>query len=157
MVVIYVLALCHAVVYWGLLKIHSVECRKPLRILHWGALYKTLFKWPIVSILRLELDTHVLVGKTLKQLTKLLDRLKGIWYGYDEGMESRTIIELANGKRHKFWGELKNAGPLLYRILLFFHIVIGGGQIFLVFPFICFPSLVFMCVVCRFSCCWLFV
>ena len=58
----------------------------------------------------LESDKHVIVGKTLKHLTKLLDRLHGIGLGYDKGMESRTVMVPANGMVHKFRDELKKDG-----------------------------------------------
>ena len=51
--------------------------------------------------------------RTLKHLTKLLDRLEGIGHGQDKGMESRSAMVLANGMLHKFKEELKNYGALL--------------------------------------------
>ena len=77
----------------------STDYRKPLLILHWDALLhmKKLLEWPMFASLSLESDKHVTARKTLKQLTKLLDRLHGIGLGYNEGMEYRTVMVPANG------------------------------------------------------------
>ena len=84
-------------------KLHSTDYRKPLEISHWDALerLKSLLKWPMSASLSLESGNKVTAGKTLKHLTKLLDRLWGIGRGYDEGMESRSVMVLANGMVHK--------------------------------------------------------
>ena len=62
------------------LKLHSTDYKKPLKILHWNALerLKSLLKWPMSTSLSLESDKKVTIGKTLKHLIKLLDRLHGI-------------------------------------------------------------------------------
>ena len=67
-------------------KSHSKDYRKPLEISHWDALerLKSLLKWSMSASLSLESDNKVMAGKTLKHLTKLLDRLRGIGRGYDE-------------------------------------------------------------------------
>ena len=87
--------LCHIcrllVVRWSVekyFKAHSTDYRKPLEISHWEALVrmKKLLELPMYASLSLESDKHVIAGKTLKRLTKLMDRLHGIGLGYDEGM-----------------------------------------------------------------------
>ena len=126
---------CHIcrllVVRWSIeeyFKVHSMDYRKPLEILHWDALVhmKKLLEWPMFVSLSLESDKHVMAGKTLKHLTKLLDRLHGIALGYDEGMESRTVMVPANGMVHKLREELKNDGALLFGLIFLAHLDIGG-------------------------------
>ena len=97
-------------------KSHSTDYRKPLEISHWDALerLKSLLKWPMSASLSLESDNKVTAGKTLKHLTKLLDRLRGIGREYDEGMESRSVMVPANGMVHKLKEELKDDGALLF-------------------------------------------
>ena len=75
-------------------KSHSTMHKKALEISHWDALerLKSLFEWPMAAILSLESGKEATAEKTLKQLTKLLDRLQGIGRGYDEGMESRSVM-----------------------------------------------------------------
>lgn len=50
----------------------------------------------MAATLRLELDKGVIVEKTIEQLTKLLNLMEGIGSVYNEGMESRRVIVLAN-------------------------------------------------------------
>ena len=64
--------------------------------------------------LSLKSDNKVMARKTLKHLTRLLDWLRGIGRGYDEGMESRSIMVLANRMVHKLREELKDDGALLF-------------------------------------------
>ena len=94
---------------------HPTDYRKPLEISHWEALVrmKKLLEWPMYTRLSLKTDKHVIAGKTLKRLTKLMDRLHSIELGYDEGMESRTVMVPANGMVYKLREELKNDGALL--------------------------------------------
>ena len=112
---------CHIcrllVVRWSVeeyFKAHSIDYRKPLEISHWEALVrmKKLLEWAMYASLSLESDKHVTPGKTLKSLTKLMDRLHGIGLRYDEGMESRTVMVLANGMVYKLREELENDGAL---------------------------------------------
>ena len=58
-------------------KSYSTDYKRPLEILHWDALerLKSFLKWPMSDSLSLESDKKTTVGKTLKHLTKLLDRL----------------------------------------------------------------------------------
>ena len=76
--------------------------------------------------LSLESDKHVTAGKTLKRLTKLMDRLHSIELGYDEGMESRTVMVPANGMVYKLREELKNDGALLFGLIFLAYLDIGG-------------------------------
>ena len=55
----------------------------------------------MAATLSLESDKEVTARKTPMHLTKLLDRLEGIVHKYDEGMESRSFMVLANGMAHK--------------------------------------------------------
>ena len=100
-------------------KLHSTDYKKPLEISHWEALLhlKKLLEWSMFATLSLESDKHVIAGRTLKHLTKLLDRLHGIGRGYDEGMESRSIMVLANGMFYRLREELKNEGELLFGLM----------------------------------------
>ena len=82
--------------------------------------------------LSLESDKHVTAGKTLKHLAKLLDQLHSIGLGYDEGMESRTIMVPANGMFHKLREELKNDGALLLGLIFLAYLNVGGEYFFLV-------------------------
>ena len=93
----------------GLLQIAFNGIEKTLEISHWDSLQrlKSLFQWPVGATLSLESDKEVKVGKTLKHLTKLLDRPHGIGRGYDEGMESRSVMVPANGMVHKLRNELR--------------------------------------------------
>ena len=84
--------------------------------------------------LSLESDKHVMARKTLKHLTKLLDRLHGIGLGYDEGMKSRTVIMLANGMVHKLREELKNDSALLFGLIFLAYLDIGGEYFSLLLP-----------------------
>ena len=83
-------------------KPHSTDYKKPSEISHWHALerLKSLLKWSMSVSLSLESDKKVTVEKTLKHLTKLMDRLHCIGRGYDEGMESRSVMVPANGMVH---------------------------------------------------------
>ena len=100
-------------------KSHSRDYRKPLEISHWDALerLKSLLKWPMSASVSLESDNKVTEGKTLKHLTKLLDRLRGIGRRYDEGTESRSVMVPANGMVHKLREELKDDGALLFGLI----------------------------------------
>ena len=70
-------------------KSHSMDYKKPLETSHWDALerLKSLLKWPMFASLSLESNNKVTAGKTLKHLTKLLDRLWG----------HRTWVQQGNG------------------------------------------------------------
>ena len=76
--------------------------------------------------LSLESDKHITVGKTLKHLTKLLDRLHDIGLGYDEGMESGTIVVPANRMIHKLREELQNDDALWFGLIFLACLYIGG-------------------------------
>ena len=123
-------------------KSYSTDYRKPLEISHWDALerLKSLLKWPMSANLSLESDNKVTAGKTLKHLTKLLDRLRGIGRGYNEGMESRSVMVRANGMVHKLREELKDDGALLFGLIFLAYLEIGG-ECFCLFS----PLFAFMC------------
>ena len=123
-------------------KLHSPDYKKPLEISHWDALerLKSLLKWRMSASLSLECDNKVTAGKTLKRLTKLLDRLRGIGRGYDEGMESRSVMVPVNGMVHKLREELKDDGALLFGLIFLAYLDIGD-ECFCLF----FPLFVFMC------------
>ena len=72
----------------------------------------------MAATLILESDKEVTAGKTLKHLTKLLDWLHGTKSGYDEGMESGSVVVPTNGMVHKLREELKNDGALLFGLIL---------------------------------------
>ena len=79
----------------------------------------------------LESDEHLTTGITLKYLTKLMDRLLSIGDGFDEGVESRTVMVPANGMWLKLKEELATNGALLFGLLLLAYLNIGGGNSFL--------------------------
>ena len=123
-------------------KSHSTNYKKPLEISHWDALerLKSLLKWPMSTSLSLELEKKVMVGKTLKHLTKLLDQLHGIRRGYKKDMESRSIMVPINRMVHKLREELKNDGALLFGLIFLAYLDIGGEcfcLLFLLFDFVC--------------------
>ena len=148
---------CHIyrllVVWWSVeeyFKVHSTDYRKPLKILHWEALVcmKKLLEWPMYASLSLESDKHVTVGKTLKRLTKLMDWLHSIGLGYDEGMESRTVMVQANGMVYKLGEELKNDGALLFAFIIFLaYLDIGGEYFCLLHPLFTFMCTSYFCLV----------
>ena len=76
--------------------------------------------------LGLESKKKVIAKKTLKQLTKLLDQLRSIGRGYDEGMESRNAMMPANGMVQKLREESKNDGALLFVFIFLAYLDIGG-------------------------------
>ena len=116
--------------------------KNQLEISYWDALerLKSLLKWLMSASLSLESDNKVTAGKTLKHLTKLLDQLRGIGRGYDEGMESRSVMVPANGMVHKLREELKDDGALLFGLIFLAYLDIGG-ECFCLF----FPLFAFMC------------
>ena len=117
-------------------KSHSTDYKKPLEISHWNALERlnSLLKWPMFASLSLESNNKVMLGKTLKHLTKLLERLWGIGRRYDEGMESRSVMVPANGMVHKLREELKDDGALLFGLIFLAYLDIGGECFYLFFP-----------------------
>ena len=133
-------------------KAHSTDYRKPLEISHWEALVrmKKLLKWPMYTSLSLESDKPVTAGKTLKRLTELMDRLRGIGLGYDEGMESKTVMVPANGMVYKLREELKNDGALLFGLIFLAYLDIGGEYFLLITSFVRFyVYFIFLpCIVC---------
>ena len=130
-------------------KAHSTNYRKPLEILHWEALVhmKKLLEWPLYVSLSWESDKHVTARKTLKCLTKLMDRLHGIGLGYDEGMESRTVIVPANGMVVKLREELKNGGALLFGLIFLAYLDIGGKYFCILHPLFAFICTSYFCLV----------
>ena len=70
---------------------------KPLEISHWDALerLKSLLKWPVSASLSLESDNKVTAGKTLKHLTKLVDRLRGMWWRHTRAYRPRVRASVA--------------------------------------------------------------
>ena len=88
----------------------------------------------MAATLSLESDKEVTVGKTLKHLTKLLDRSCSIGREYDEGMESRSIMVPANAMIHKLREQFDNDGALLFGLIFLAYIDIGGEYFCLLFP-----------------------
>ena len=140
------------VVRWSVeeyFKVHSTDYRKPLEILHWEGLVhiKKLLEWPMYANLSLESDKHVTARKTLKRLTKLMDWLHGIGLVYDEGMESRTVMVLANGMLYKLRELLKNDGALLFGLIFLAYLDIGGEYFCLLHPLFAFMYTLYFCLV----------
>ena len=121
-------------------KLHSMDYRKPLEISHWDALVrlKSFLKWPMSAGLSLELAKKIMARKTLKHLTKLLNQLHCIGRGYDEGMESRSIMMPANGMVHKLREVLKTDDALLFCLLFLAYLDIRGQYFCLLFPLFAF-------------------
>ena len=126
---------------------HSTDYKRPLEILHWDPLLwmKKLFEWPISTRLSLQSDKHIMAWKTIKHLTKLLDRLHGIGLGYDEGVESRTVMVPANGIVHKLREELKNDGALLFNLIFLAYLDIGGEYFSLLLPLLALMCTSYFC------------
>ena len=97
-------------------KKHAGDYDQPLEISHWEALsrIKSVLEWPMGATLKLESEKVVTAGSTLKVFTKLLDRLRGIGRGQEEGYESRTVMVLANGMYSKLCEELEDDGAFLF-------------------------------------------
>ena len=53
------------------------------------------------ATLKLESKKVVITESTLTVFTKLLDRLRGMGRGQEEGCESRTVMVLSNGMYSK--------------------------------------------------------
>ena len=66
--------------------------------------------------------------------------MRGTGYGYDKGMESRSVMVPANGMIHKLREELKDDGALLFGLIFLAYLDIGG-ECFCLF----FPLFAFMC------------
>ena len=68
-------------------KKHVGDYDQPLEISHWEALsrVKSVLEWPMGTTLKLESENVVMAGSTLKVFTKLLDQLRGIGRGQEEG------------------------------------------------------------------------
>lgn len=115
-------------------KKHTADYRKPLEISHWEALgrIKALLEWPMGATLKLESDKVVTAGSTLKVLTKLLQRLKEIGRGQEEGCEARTVWQLANGMATKLCGELQYDGALLFGCTFMAYLDVGGEHAWVV-------------------------
>ena len=109
-------------------KKHAGDYDQPLEISHWEALsrIKSLLEWPMGATLKLESDKLVTAGSTLKVFTKLLDRLRGIGGGQDEGHESRTVMILATAMHSKLRQELQDDGGLLFGYIFMAYLDIGG-------------------------------
>ena len=109
-------------------KKHAGDYDQPLEISHWEALsrIKSLLEWPMGATLKLESDKLVTAGSTLKVFTKLLDRLRGIGGGQDEGHESRTVMILATAMHSKLCQELQDDGGLLFGYIFMAYLDIGG-------------------------------
>ena len=106
---------------------------------------KKLLEWPMFASLSLESDKHVMVGKTLKHLTKLLDWLHSVGLGYNEGMESITVMVPANGMVHKLSEEFKNDGALLFGLIFLAYLDIGGEYLSILLPFFAFMYTSYFC------------
>ena len=128
-------------------KRHSGDYLTPLEIVHWDGLQrlKALFEWPMGATLSLESDKEVTAGKTLKVLTKLMDRLEGIGRGYDEGLESRSVTAPAHGMLTKLREELKDDGALLFGFLFLAYLDIGGERSSLFLDFVSYAFLFRFC------------
>ena len=109
-------------------KKHAGDYDQPLEISHWEALrrIKLVLEWPMGATLKLESEKVVTAGSTLKVFTKLLDQLRGIGRGQEEGYESRTVMVLANGMYSKIRAELEDDGALLFGYIFMAYLDIGG-------------------------------
>ena len=85
--------------------------------------------------------------ETLKRLAKLMDQLHGIGLRYDEGMESRTVMVLANGMVYKLRLEWKNDGALLFGLIFLAYLDIGGEYFCLLHPWFAFLCTSYFCLV----------
>ena len=78
------------------------------------------------ATLKLESEKVVMAGSTLKVFTKLLDRLRGIGRGQEEGYESRIVMVLANGIYSKLREAVVDDGALLFSNIFMAYLDIGG-------------------------------
>ena len=108
---------------------------------------KKLLERPMYASLSLEWDKHVIAGKKLKRLTKLMDGLHGIGLGYEEDMESRTVMVPANGIVYKLREELKNDGALLFGLIFLVYLDIGDEYFCLLHPLFAFMCASYFCLV----------
>ena len=81
--------------------------------------------------------------RTLKISTKLLNHLKGIVHGVEEGIRSKTVKVPSNDMAHMLEVELMNNRALLFGFLLLTYLEIGGGHIFLFSSFNLYLSYLF--------------
>ena len=79
-----------------------------------------------------------------RENTEALDKATGSVAGHRtrvrRGMESRSVMVLANGMVHKLREELKDDGALLFGLIFLAYLDIGGEcfcLFFLLFPFMC--------------------
>ena len=109
-------------------KKHAGGYDQPLEISHWEALsrIKSVLEWPMGATLKTESEKVVTAGSTLKIFTKLLDRLRGIGRGQEEGYGSRTVMVLANGMYSKLREELEDDGALLFGYIFMAYLDIVG-------------------------------
>ena len=109
-------------------KKHAGDYDQPLEISHWEALsrIKSLLEWPMGATLKLESDKLVTACSTLKVFTKLLDRVRAIGGGQDEGHESRTVMILATAMYSKLREELQDDGGVLFGYIFRAYLDIGG-------------------------------
>ena len=78
------------------------------------------------AALKLESEKVVMAGTTPRVFTKLVDQLREIGRGQEEGHESRTIMVLANGMYNKLCEELEDDGALLFGFIFMAYLDIGG-------------------------------
>ena len=76
-----------------------------------------------------------------------MDRLHGIGLGYDEGMESKTVMAPSNGMVYKLREELKNDGALLVGLIFLAYLDIGGECFCLLHPLFGFMCTSYFCLV----------
>ena len=109
-------------------KKHAGDYDQPLKISHWEAIsrIKSILEWPMDATFKLEPDKVVTTRSTLKVFTKLLDRLRGIGRGQEEGYESRIVMVLANGMYRKLPEELQDGRALLFGYVFMAYLDIGG-------------------------------
>ena len=76
-----------------------------------------------------------------------MDWLYSIGLGYDEGMESRTVMVAANGMVYKLREELKNDGALLFGLIFLAYLDIGGKYFCLLHPLFAFMYTSYFCLI----------
>ena len=113
-------------------KKHAGDYDQPLEISDWEALsrIKSVLEWPMGATLKLESEKVVTARSTLKVFTKLLNQLRGIGRGQEDGYESRTVMVLANGMYNKLREELEDDRALLFGYIFMVYLDIGGEHRF---------------------------
>lgn len=88
----------------------------------------------MAGVWKLEWHKHLTARKTPKHLTSYWIIYRATETGYDEGIESRTVMVQANGTCYKLKDELKNHGALLFGFIFLAYLDNGAEYFLFYFP-----------------------